>query len=233
MKRSKAKTKLAEAFGNDDVPFPEDLLYTLEQLKQGMAPGYRPLIPAWHLVDGVIKLTYWHAIKYYCATLTLAHKAKKGCTNEEAKEFVEEHFFFRSVALEEVLRYLLDAYPPYVEGDEGFPQRREWELVRNRTSECPQPPVEEDPIKPYKLRTADETLMRIYLKDIFEGEPDRFFEYLHKEVVEQHSGLEEFRNRIMSCADPERSVKMADDWQLCKSRHDDLLNWLKANSPQA
>lgn len=139
----KRNTNNAPACGNPDVPVPEGLLYTFEQLQQGMSPGYRPMIPAWHLVDGVIKLTYWHAIKYYCATLTLAHKAKHNCTNEEAKEFVESYFFFRNRALEEVLRYLLDAYPPFVEGEKGFPQHRKWELVRNRTSECPQPPTEE------------------------------------------------------------------------------------------
>lgn len=131
-------------FDPNEPIFPVDPLYSKEAILSACFPGNRPLIPDWHLVDGCIKMTYWHAIKYYSNVLIGAHMRERGCSLGDAREFIEGHHFHRNARLEELLIYLLWEYPPYVIGDHGFPRRRLFQLVRNRTSECPQPPKEKD-----------------------------------------------------------------------------------------
>lgn len=178
--------------GNPDTPIPEGLLYTREMLEEGMRPGLRPVIPNWHLVDGVLKMTYWHAVKYYAFTLCYAERARVGCTIGEAKEWVEGYQNFRNRRLEDVLKWLLEAYPPFVQGvDARFAQYRPFELVRNRTSECPQPPPGDEvpPLKPYVLRSTDWYLKKSWLKGIFLGEPEPFFKFLRDERQELSEGI--------------------------------------------
>jgi hypothetical protein len=190
-----AKRNNAAPCGNPDLPIPEGLLYTREQLQHGMQPGFRPMIPAWHLVEGVIKLTYWHAIKYYAPVLTYAEKMRNNCTFEEAKEFIEGYIHFRNKKIEDALKWLLDAYPPFIRGEEGLPQHRKWEMVRNRTSECPQPPIEEQiMIKPYVIPDASTVLKREWLTGIMRGEPGPFFEYLREVRDEAAHGRNEIHD---------------------------------------
>ena len=195
---TKRNSRDAAPCGNPDTPIPEGLLYTREQLQTGMMPGLRPLIPAWHLVDGVIKMTYWHAVKYYGHTLMYAEKARIGCTFDEARTWVESYTHFRNRRLEDVLKWLLEAYPPFIQDiDKSFPQYRPWEMVRNRTSECPMPPMleevghgavvphaVEDVIKPYVVLTSDQVLKKEYLTGIMLGEPGPFFEYVRSVGLE-------------------------------------------------
>lgn len=212
--------------GSPDTPIPENLLYTREQLEKGMKPGSRPVIPAWHLVEGVIKLTYWHAIKYYSKVIIAAEKARLECTQEQAKEWVEGYHDFRNRRLEDVLKYLLDAYPPFIEGEKALPQHRQWMMVRNRTSECPQPPTEEvKEIKPYVMKPGDWYLKKSAMIAIYEGEPEPFFEFLRHEVKELAEAFEHFKT-AMSSGHGKTLRELESFSNTVKMMHNDIADFL-------
>lgn len=208
--------------------FSKTSLYTKDSLDAAQVPGNRPLIPAWHLVDGCVKMTYWHAIKYYCNVLVGAHMRDRSCTFGEAKEFVEQYLDFRNVRIEESLIYLLGAYPPFIEGEVDFPPRKRlFQLVRNRTSECPQPPAEEE------VKTDDVVLRRENLGRIMTGDPELFFEHMRRVLIESHQRIIRLHTQIHEC----RSAKILYDREKAlmvrQPRHVDLFNWMIANDPLA
>lgn len=209
-----------------DTPIPENLLYTREQLEKGMKPGNRPTIPAWHLVDGVIKLTYWHAIKYYTKVLIAAEKARLECTHAQAADWVEGYHDFRNRRLEDVLKYLMDAYPPHIEGADRL--HRQWEMVRNRTSECPQPPADEssgiENIKPYVIPSSDERLKRMWLEGVMEGNPEEFWAYLRDVKAEFAEGFEHLRELLSKGGrDAGRLERMSNT---VKMMHNDISDFI-------
>lgn len=209
-------------------------LYSRHALDKAQSPGKRPVIPNWHLVDGCIKMTYWHAIKYYSNVLIAAHMYDRPRTPfGEAKAFVEQYFDFRNARIELSLLYLLGAYPPFIEGLKEFPTKRPFQLVRNRTSECPQPPVVKvSPIKPYVIPDANAVLKKAWLTEVMLGEPEPFFDYLFEFCVELKEGLEGLRDR-MSKGEGKLTHHLEPIFAHGKMMSDDLIAWLTKNDPNA
>lgn len=116
--------------------FPENSIFSQETYVASCVPGYRPIVPEDWLLDGVLVLTYWHAIRLYKNLLTVLIINQNG-DSEENKQVVIDACHFRNRRLEDAVKFLLAAYPPYVAGSVGFPKPLEFRMVRLRTSECP------------------------------------------------------------------------------------------------
>jgi len=183
-------------FDPNVAEFPSTSLYSKEALEAARIPGSRPAIPSWHLVDGCIKMTYWHAVKYYSNVLISAHMRDRASTFGEAKEFVEEYHNFRNARIEDSLIYLLRVYPPFVMGERGFVRQRPIQLVRNRTSECPPRPGDEPPVEKLMYVNAawEYELMGLRKKseNDFMGPSPSFYQFLKSERSCYNRAIKDF-----------------------------------------
>ena len=119
------------------VELPEDSWFTEDDFNQACIPGMRPYLPDFYLLNGELVLTYWHAVKAYRHVLVKMYRNRAGCTHAEAKDWVEGYLHFRNMNIEKALMFLLAAFPPYYQGEEGFPKQRPFRMVRARSSEIP------------------------------------------------------------------------------------------------